>query len=341
VKIEISRTTPGPGDVPKLTEMGVDTPVSLVAGGAGFLGFHLCKRLLRERHRVVCLDDLSTGLKMHVDLLSGEPGFNFVLHDITEPIDLRVDRIFNLACPASPLAYQSDPVKTMLTNVVGTRNMLELARANHARILQASTSEVYGDPLEHPQSESYRGNVATMGPRACYDEGKRSAEALMYDYHRCHGVDTRIARIFNTYGPGMREDDGRVVSNFVLQALRRRDLTVYGDGTNTRSMCYVDDLIDGLCRLMNLDHDPGPVNLGNPQEISVLEFARLVLAITGSSSGIAHRPAAMHDPRVRCPDISRARHALDWEPRVTLEEGLNATIDHFRDKMAEELSETV
>jgi UDP-glucuronate decarboxylase len=310
--------------------------VILVTGGAGFLGFHLCKRLLLEGYHVICLDDLSSGQQEHVDRLLQHEKFEFIRHDVTQPIDLRVNRIFNLACPASPVAYQADPIKTTLTNVIGTRNMLELTCSNEARIVQASTSEIYGDPLVHPQPESYRGNVSITGPRACYDEGKRCAETLVYDYHRVHGIDCRIARIFNTYGPGMRQDDGRVVSNFIVQALQNRNITVYGDGSQTRSMCYVDDLIEGLLRLMALDVAPdGPVNLGNPREISILDFAHRVIEATGSRSDIVHLPEAVDDPRVRCPDISRARTELDWKPLVALEDGLKATIEYFERSLTE------
>jgi UDP-glucuronate decarboxylase len=304
---------------------------SLVTGGAGFLGFHLCKRLLDQGDRVICVDDMTTGLQMHVDELARHPNFRFLRHDVTEPLSLSVDRIFNLACPASPPAYQVDPIKTTLTSVLGARNMLDLALSSGARIFQASTSEVYGDPLEHPQKESYLGNVRTMGPRACYDEGKRCAETLFHDYHRMHGVDIRIARIFNTYGPGMRADDGRVVSNFITQALANEDLTVYGDGAITRSFCYVDDLIEGFMRLMELDGDfPLPVNLGNPHEFTIGELASLVLEATGSRSKIAHLANAADDPKVRCPDISRAKEVLGWEPGIPLEKGLGPTIDYFR-----------
>jgi len=311
-------------------EIGSGT-VCLVTGGAGFIGLHLCRRLLDEGASVICLDDMTSGTRDHVDALINHPRYSFILHDVVEPIDLRVDRIFNLACPASPPAYQADPVKTLMTNVVGMRNMLELARRNGARVLQASTSEVYGDPLEHPQSESYRGNVDVSGPRACYDEGKRCAETLIDDYRRLHGADVRIARIFNTYGPWMREDDGRVVSNFIVQALQGHDLTIYGNGSQTRSLCYIDDLVDGLMRLMTHDGPyPGPVNLGNPVEMTILELADAVLRQTGSNSAIAHLPMPENDPRVRCPDITRARAVLGWEPRWSVTDGLAATIDHFR-----------
>ncbi len=309
---------------------------TLIAGGAGFLGFNLAKRLLAEGERVLCLDDMSTGLQEHVDELSRDSRFDFIRHDVTEPIELRVERIFNLASPASPPDYQADPIKTTLTNVVGMANMLELARSNGARLVQASTSEVYGDPLEHPQTENYRGNVSITGPRACYDEGKRCAETLVYSYRHMHRTDARVARIFNTYGPGMRSDDGRVVSNFILEALQGHDVTIYGDGSNTRSMCYVDDMVEGLLRLMAVEHEhSGPMNLGNPREISVLGLARLVIEMTGSSSRITFLPEAADDPHVRRPDISRAQAALCWSPKVSLEQGLQPTIAYFRKRLQE------
>lgn len=304
--------------------------VSLVTGGAGFIGFNLCKRLLLQGDHVICVDDMTSGMLQHVDELQRHENFRFLRHDVCEPLSLKVDRIFNLACPASPPAYQADPIKTALTSVLGVRNVLELALANDARLLHTSTSEVYGDPLEHPQRESYNGNVKTMGPRACYDEGKRCAEALLYDYHRVRGADVRVVRIFNTYGPGMRADDGRAVSNFVVQALAGEDLTVYGDGSYTRSFCYVDDLVDGILLLMELDGDhPQPVNLGNPHEIAINELAELVLAATGSRSRIVHLANAVDDPKVRCPDITRAMNLLGWRPRVDIADGLRPTVDYF------------
>jgi UDP-glucuronate decarboxylase len=303
----------------------------LVAGGAGFIGVNLCRRLLQDGHEVICLDNMSTGMPEHVDELSAFPAFRFVKHDIVEPMDLPVDRIYNLACPASPPAYQADPVKTTLTNVVGVRNLLELARVNGARILQASTSEIYGDPKEHPQKEDYCGCVNTMGPRSCYDEGKRCAETLMSDYRRMYGVDTRVARIFNTYGPGMREDDGRVVSNFIIEALQGLDITIYGNGSHTRSMCFVDDLVEGLVRFMDQDRtDAGPINLGSPYETTVLGFAHLVVELTGSKSEFVYLADAVDDPHVRRPDISRATEQLGWEPKVGLVEGVKETIAYFR-----------
>ncbi|MFZ2102155.1 MAG: UDP-glucuronic acid decarboxylase family protein [Oricola sp.] len=304
---------------------------SLVTGGAGFLGYNLCRRLLDQGDKVVCIDDMTSGLQAHIDELSGHSRFEFLLHDVTKPLSLKVDRIFNLACPASPPAYQADPIKTTLTSVLGVLNMLELALQNGARIFHASTSEVYGDPLEHPQKETYHGNVNTMGPRACYDEGKRCAETLLHDYHRIRGADIRVARIFNTYGPGMRADDGRVISNFVTQALSGEDLTVYGDGSYTRSFCYVDDLIDGMMALMEHDGDyPLPVNLGNPDEFSIAKLASLVIEATGSDSRIVNLPNAPDDPKVRCPDISRAKATFGWGPKVPLEQGLVPTIEYFR-----------
>ncbi len=313
-------------------------PVSLVTGGAGFLGSHLCERLLREGHRVICVDDLSTGRLENIETLGRDGHFEFVRHDIRDPIDLPADKIFNLACPASPPAYQADPIKTTMTSVLGVRNLLELARAHGARLIQASSSEVYGDPVVNPQPESYRGNVSTTGPRACYDEGKRCAETLIFDYRRIYRVDSRVARIFNTYGPRMREDDGRIVSNFVVEALCGRELTVYGDGSHTRSMCYVDDLIDGLLLLSESTADPGtPVNLGNPHEMTILEFAHRVLALTGSSAKISYQREPVDDPHLRCPDISLARTFLKWEPRVSLDTGLRNTIIYFRHRISAEL----
>ncbi len=308
----------------------------LVTGGAGFIGFNLIKELVGRGYFAICLDDLSCGPREHADELDRLAKCRFIRHDVVEPIDLEVDFIINLACPASPPAYQRDPIKTTLTSVLGIRNLLELARTRGARLVQASTSEVYGDPLEHPQKESYFGNVNTMGPRACYDEGKRCAETLIYDYSRIHGVDARVARIFNTYGPGMRIDDGRVVSNFIVQALRGEDVTIYGDGLHTRSMCFVDDLVDGLIRLMeSAEAGVAPVNLGNPREISVVDFAELVIAMTGSSSRIAYLPEAVDDPHLRRPDITRAQEVLRWRPRVALEDGLRETIAYFRGQLAE------
>lgn len=304
----------------------------LVTGGAGFLGSHLCERLLTDGHAVLCVDDFSTGLERNIAHLQHHPRFRWLRHDITQPLDAAAGYIYNLACPASPVHYQADPVKTLRTSVLGAMNLLELARRRSAVILQASTSEVYGDPLVHPQPESYWGHVNPIGVRACYDEGKRCAEALFFDYRRQYGVRTKVARIFNTYGPRMRPDDGRVVSNFIVQALHGTDLTVYGHGAQTRSFCYVDDLVDALVRLMATpDEVIGPVNLGNPGEFTVLELARLVLTLTGSSSRIVHRPIPSDDPKQRQPDISMAREMLGgWEPAVGLTDGLRRTIAFFQ-----------
>jgi UDP-glucuronate decarboxylase len=301
----------------------------LVTGGAGFIGSHLCERLVAAGHDVICLDNFFTGSKENVADLVGNRRFELLRHDVIDPILLEVDRIYNLACPASPVHYQYNPVKTVKTNVMGTLNMLGLAKRVSARILQASTSEVYGDPHVHPQPESYWGNVNPIGIRSCYDEGKRLAETLMMDYHRQNRVDIRIVRIFNTYGPRMAENDGRVVSNFILQALRGEELTVYGDGSQTRSFCYVDDLVEGIVRMMDVDGLIGPVNLGNPLEHTILEFAEKIIRLTGSRSKIAFRPLPPDDPKQRRPDISLAAAKLDWKPRVDLETGLRRTIDYF------------
>jgi len=301
----------------------------LVTGGAGFIGSHLCERLLAEGHEVLCLDNYFTGRKANVAALAQDPRFELIRHDVTEPILLEVDQIYNLACPASPVHYQYNPVKTIKTSVLGAIHMLGLAKRVKARILQASTSEVYGDPLVHPQTESYWGNVNPIGIRSCYDEGKRVAETLMMDYHRQNGVDVRIIRIFNTYGPRMALEDGRVVSNFVAQALRGEDLTVFGDGSQTRSFCYVDDLVEGMVRLMALEGTTGPVNVGNPVETPILEFAKKIVEYTGSRSKIVHRPLPSDDPKQRKPDITLARQLLGWEPKVPLEVGLRRTIEYF------------
>ena len=306
----------------------------LVTGGAGFIGSHLCERLLRDGHEVICLDNFFTGSKKNVAALLANPSFELIRHDITEPILLEVDRIYNLACPASPIHYQYNPVKTIKTSVLGTINMLGLAKRVKARILQASTSEVYGDPQVHPQPEEYWGNVNPIGIRSCYDEGKRVAETLMMDYHRQNGVDIRIVRIFNTYGPRMAVNDGRVVSNFIVQALRGENLTVYGDGGQTRSFCYVDDLVEGLVRMMECEGFSGPVNLGNPAETTILEFARRITALTGSQTKIVFNPLPADDPKQRQPDIRLAQERLGWEPKVELETGLKNTIDYFAVKLA-------
>jgi UDP-glucuronate decarboxylase len=301
----------------------------LVTGGAGFIGSHLCERLLNEGHDVICLDNLFTGSKDNIIHLMDSHRFELIRHDIVEPILLEVDRIYNLACPASPVHYQYNPVKTVKTSVMGAINMLGMAKRVKARILQASTSEIYGDPQVHPQTEGYWGNVNPIGIRSCYDEGKRVAETLMMDYHRQNGVDIRIVRIFNTYGPRMAENDGRVVSNFILQALCGEDITVYGDGLQTRSFCYVDDLVNGMIRMMEGEDFIGPVNLGNPVENTILEFAEKIVTITQSRSTIVFRPLPQDDPKQRRPDIRLARERLGWQPEVTLESGLAQTAAYF------------
>jgi UDP-glucuronate decarboxylase len=302
----------------------------LVTGGAGFVGSHLCERLVRHGHTVIALDNFSTGSVANLVHLSGHPRFTLVEHDVTRPYEYEVDRIYNLACPASPIHYQRDPVQTTLTSVLGALHALELTRRHRARFLQASTSEVYGDPVVHPQPESYHGNVNPNGIRACYDEGKRCAESLAMDFHRQHGAVIRIGRIFNTYGPRMGTGDGRVVSNFIVQALCGEDLTIYGKGQQTRSFCYVDDLVEGLVRLMEHTHEKGPCNLGNPGEFTILALAEQVLALTGSKSRIVFMPLPEDDPRKRRPDIRRAQNSLGWEPRVSLAQGLVRTIESFR-----------
>ena len=303
----------------------------LVTGGAGFLGSHLCDRLISDGNDVICLDNLFTGSKENIRHLLENPHFEFIRHDVTDPIQLEVDQIYNLACPASPPHYQYDPVKTAKTSVYGAIHMLDLAKSKKARILQASTSEVYGDPEVHPQPESYRGCVNTIGIRSCYDEGKRMAETLFFDYHRQYGVEIKVIRIFNTYGPRMNPEDGRVVSNFIVQALRGEDITMYGEGTQTRSFCYVDDLIDGMVRLMNSPAEfTGPVNIGNPGEFTMLELARKVIDMTGSKSQIVFRPLPSDDPLQRKPVISLAKEALGWEPSICLDEGLEKTIGYFK-----------
>lgn len=301
----------------------------LVTGGGGFLGSHLCESLLEQSHEVLCLDNFFTGNKRNIVHLLKNPLFELIRHDVTFPIYLEVDRIFNLACPASPIHYQRDPVQTTKTSVMGAINMLGLAKRLKIRILQASTSEVYGDPTVHPQREDYWGNVNPVGPRACYDEGNRCAETLFYDYHRQVALDIRVARIFNTYGPRMSPNDGRVVSNFIVQALRHEDITLYGDGSQTRSFCYVDDLIRGLITLMDTEKQHMPVNLGNPHEISVRELAERIIDLTGSRSKISYLALPQDDPTQRCPDISQAREKLGWKPEVALEDGLRKTIAYF------------
>jgi UDP-glucuronate decarboxylase len=303
----------------------------LVTGGAGFLGSHLIDRLLGKGHEVLCIDNLFTGTKHNIEHLHANPRFEFIRHDVTFPLFLEVDEIYNLACPASPVHYQHDPVQTTKTSVHGAINMLGLAKRLKCRILQASTSEVYGDPTVHPQVEQYWGNVNPIGPRSCYDEGKRCAETLFFDYHRQHGLEIKVARIFNTYGPRMHPSDGRVVSNFVVQALKGEPITLYGTGSQTRSFCYVSDLIDGLIRLMESPADvTGPVNLGNPAEFTMRELAELVLAETGAQSPLVLRPLPEDDPKQRCPDITLAKSLLGWTPLVPLREGIKPTISYFR-----------
>jgi UDP-glucuronate decarboxylase len=305
----------------------------LVTGGAGFIGSHLCERLLNEGHEVICLDNFFTGRRENVFHLMDNPRFELLRHDVIEPILLEVDQIYNLACPASPIHYQYNPVKTVKTSVMGAINMLGLAKRVHARILQASTSEIYGDPEVHPQPESYWGNVNSVGIRSCYDESKRLAETLMMDYHRQNNVDIRIARIFNTYGTRMMEDDGRVVSNFIVQALRGEPLTIYGDGLQTRSFCYVDDLIEGLIRLMNTDGIHQPVNLGNPTEFTIKELAEEVARLCGSKTEIKYLPLPEDDPKQRKPDIARAQQLLKWNPTISLREGLEKTVTYFAERL--------
>ncbi len=306
----------------------------LITGGAGFLGSHLCDRLIAQEHDVLCLDNFFTGRKKNIEHLLGHPRFELIRHDVIDPFKFEVDRIYNLACPASPPHYQYNPIKTTKTSVMGAINCLGLAKRVKARVFQASTSEVYGDPTVHPQPESYWGNVNPIGRRSCYDEGKRCAETLFFDYHRENGVDIRVVRIFNTYGPRMNPDDGRVVSNFIVQSLRGEDITVYGDGSQTRSFCYVDDLIEGFLRLMEQEKTVGPVNIGNPGEFTMLELAELVLKKVGGKSKIVHQDLPADDPRQRQPDISLAKKYLEWQPAVPLEQGIEKTIDYFRKEFA-------
>ncbi len=308
----------------------------LVTGGAGFLGSHLCERLLAHGHDVLCVDNYFTGRKDNIAHLVANPHFEAMRHDVTFPLYVEVDQIYNLACPASPVHYQFDPVQTTKTSVIGAINMLGLAKRIGAKILQASTSEVYGDPTVHPQTEAYRGNVNPLGPRACYDEGKRCAETLFFDYHRQHRVGIKVARIFNTYGPRMHPNDGRVVSNFILQALQNEDITLYGDGNQTRAFCFVDDLVEGFVRLMATGPDiTGPINIGNPHEIPVRELAERIIHITGASSRIVHRPLPEDDPLQRCPDITMAQNLLGWQPTVELDAGLAKTVDYFKQMLGE------
>lgn len=310
-------------------------PRTLVTGGAGFLGSHLCERLLAEGREVICLDNFFTGTKENIAHLLDNPYFELMRHDVTFPLYVEVDEIYNLACPASPIHYQHDPVQTTKTSVLGAINMLGLAKRTKAKIFQASTSEVYGDPQVHPQPETYVGQVNPIGPRSCYDEGKRCAETLFFDYRRQHALSIKVARIFNTYGPHMHPNDGRVVSNFIVQALRNEPITLYGDGTQTRSFCYVDDLIESFLRLMNTSDDvTGPINLGNPGEFTMIELAQKICDLTGSRSELIHKPLPMDDPKQRQPDIKLAKQVLGWEPKITLEEGLKSTIAYFDALMA-------
>jgi UDP-glucuronate decarboxylase len=303
-----------------------------VTGGAGFIGSHLCERLLNEGNEVICIDNFFTGSKQNIVHLINNPYFEVIRHDVEESILLEVDEIYNLACPASPIHYQFDPVKTIKTSVMGAINMLDIAKRCKAKILQASTSEVYGDPQIHPQPEEYRGNVNPIGVRACYDEGKRCAESLFFDYHREYGVDIRVVRIFNTYGPNMAINDGRVVSNFIIQALQNKDITIYGDGSQSRSFCYVDDLVDGMIKMMNSTHT-GPINLGNPDEFTMLELANIIISLTNSKSKIVFKPLPQDDPKQRQPDISKAKKYLNWQPNIKLKDGLIKTIEYFKGKI--------
>ena len=304
----------------------------LITGGAGFIGSHLCKKLLEQGDKVICLDNLFTGNKNNIAGFLDQPNFKFIEHDIIEPflIDDKIDQIYNLACPASPTHYQINAIRTIKANTIGIINMLGLAKSHGARILQASTSEVYGDPAEHPQKESYWGNVNPIGPRACYDEGKRVAETLFFDYYRKHHLEIRVARIFNTYGPNMARNDGRVVSNFITQALENKDITIYGDGEQTRSFCYVSDLVDGLINFMNKENFIGPVNLGNPIELTMNEIAKKIIALTDSKSKIVYKSLPKDDPKKRRPDITLAKTELNWQPEIGLEEGIKKTIEYFK-----------
>jgi len=315
-----------------LYDIGINMKKVLVTGGAGFLGSHLCDRLVNEGHHVLCVDNYFTGSKKNIEHLLEHSNFEIIRQDICLPLYVEVDEIYNLACPASPQAYQWDPIQTMKTSVIGSYNLLGLAKRTGARILQASTSEIYGDPKVHPQTEDYWGNVNPIGIRSCYDEGKRAAETLFMDYWRVHSVDVRIIRIFNTYGPRMNTEDGRVVSNFIVQALRGKDITIYGDGSQSRSFCYVDDLIDGMIKYMALDRDdmPGPINLGNPGEFTMWELAKKVIELTGTTSQILQQSLPQDDPKQRRPNITKAKSVLQWEPKIQLDEGLAKTIEYFR-----------
>ena len=319
-----------------MTHSGHSHKQILVTGGAGFLGSHLCEVLVEEGADVLCLDNFYTGSRANVQHLLGKPNFELLRHDVTFPLYIEVDEVYNLACPASPIHYQHDPVQTTKTSVHGAINMLGLAKRTGAKILQASTSEVYGDPEEHPQPEHYWGHVNPIGPRSCYDEGKRCAETLFFDYHRQHNLPIKVARIFNTYGPRMHPDDGRVVSNFIVQALKGESLTIYGDGSQTRSFCYVDDLVAGLIRLMRTEDDcTGPVNLGNPDEFQIKELAERVLALVGSRSKIIYKELPQDDPQQRRPDITLAKAQLNWQPSIALDEGLRRTVEYFRALLAQ------
>ena len=308
----------------------------LITGGAGFLGSHLCDRMIEQGNQVLCLDSLFTGSRKNIAALEKHPSFKFIKHDVVDAINIdELDEIYNLACPASPVHYQHNPIHTMKTSVLGALNVLELAHQTGAKVFQASTSEVYGDPSVHPQPEEYWGNVNTIGIRSCYDEGKRAAETLFFDYQRTHKLRIKVVRIFNTYGPRMAADDGRVVSNFIVQALRGEDLTIYGDGTQTRSFCYADDLVEGFIRLMNADDSVvGPINLGNPGEFTMIELAEKVLRLTGSKSKLIHMPLPQDDPKQRRPDITKAKQYLNWEPTIALEQGLERTIAYFKEAIA-------
>ncbi|MBD3311238.1 MAG: NAD-dependent epimerase/dehydratase family protein [Candidatus Magasanikbacteria bacterium] len=308
----------------------------LITGGAGFIGSHLCERLLTEKHKIFCLDNLFTGSKDNINHLENNPNFKFIEHDIIEPffIDQDLDQVYNLACPASPIHYQENPVRTIKANTIGVINMLGLARKHNARILQASTSEVYGDPEIHPQPEDYRGNVNQIGPRACYDEGKRAAEALFFDYHRMHGMEIKVARIFNTYGSRMAFEDGRVVSNFILQSLKGENITIYGSGEQTRSFCYIDNLVDGLIKMMNSPKEiTGPINLGNPNEFTIKHLAERVINLTGSKAKLVYKDLPQDDPQKRQPDINKAKEFLGWSPKIDLVEGLEKTIEDFKNRL--------
>lgn len=305
----------------------------LITGGAGFIGSYLCERFVADGYSVICLDNLYTGDKRNIEHLLGKPNFEFCRHDIVQPFQVEVDLILNFACPASPVHYQNNPIKTIKTNVLGTMNMLGLAKRTGARLVQASTSEVYGDPTQHPQTEDYWGNVNPIGIRSCYDEGKRVAETLCFDYHRANKVDIRVLRIFNTYGPRMAIDDGRVVSNFIVQALKGEDLTIYGDGSQTRSFCFVDDLVEGICRLTNHRDFIGPVNLGNPGEFTIKQLAEEVIRQVNPKLKIVTRPLPSDDPKQRCPDLTRAKKFLNWEPTIALAEGIKRSIPYFRNRI--------